>query len=141
MSSGPFQLFTDGASRGNPGQAGAGVVLRGPDGGIVCCGKKFLGVCTNNEAEYRALNMGLETALKQKYRALEIYLDSELVVRQLEGIYKIKNARLSELSKESKRLLSFLDSYSIRHIPREKNAAADKLANEAIDDHLSSAPA
>ena len=141
MKGSPFQLFTDGASRGNPGHAGAGIVLRGPDGGIVCCEKKFLGTCTNNEAEYRALNIGLETALKEKYRNLKIYLDSELVVRQLEGIYKIKNTRLSELSKESKRLLSFLDSYSIQHIPREKNSAADKLANEAIDDHLSTDPA
>jgi len=141
MSSGRFQLFTDGASRGNPGQAGAGIVLRGPDGGVACCEKKFLGICTNNEAEYKALNLGLETALKQKCLSLEIFLDSELVVRQLEGIYKIKNARLSELSRESKRLLSLFDSYSISHIPREKNAAADRLANEAIDDHLSSAPA
>lgn len=141
MSSGSFQLFTDGASRGNPGHAGAGIVLRGPDGAIVCRAKRFLGVCTNNEAEYRALNMGLETALRGKYRNLQIYLDSELVVRQLEGTYKIKNTRLSELSKESKRLLSFLDSYSIRHIPRKENAAADKLANEAIDEHLSCIPA
>lgn len=140
MSSSRFQLFTDGASRGNPGHAGAGIVVRGPDGGIVCSAKKFLGVCTNNEAEYRALNLGLETALKEKYRSLEIFLDSELVVRQLEGIYKIKNARLSELSRESKRLLSFLDSYSIRHVPRKENAAADRLANEAIDEHLLNAP-
>lgn len=137
MSASTFQLFTDGASRGNPGLAGAGVVLRGSDGSVVCCEKKFLGLCTNNEAEYRALNMGLEAALKQKHRNLKIYLDSELVVRQLEGIYKIKNTRLSELSKESKRLLSFLDSYTIQHIPRKENAAADRLANEAIDEHLS----
>jgi len=141
MSASHFRLFTDGASRGNPGHAGAGVVLVGPDGRIVCCEKKFLGICTNNEAEYRALNIGLETALKEKFRNLKIYLDSELVVRQIEGVYKIKNTRLSELSKESKRLLSFLDSYSIEHIPRKENSAADKLANEAIDDHLSSCPA
>ncbi len=141
MSTSHFRLFTDGASRGNPGHAGAGVVLMAPDGRTVCCAKKFLGICTNNEAEYRALNMGLETALKEKFRNLKIYLDSELVVRQLEGVYKIKNTRLFELSKESKRLLSFLDSYSIQHIPRKENAAADKLANEAIDDHLSSNPA
>jgi ribonuclease HI/probable phosphoglycerate mutase len=138
MSASHFRLFTDGASRGNPGHAGAGVVLAGPDGRIVCCEKKFLGICTNNEAEYRALNIGLETALKEKFRNLKIYLDSELVVRQIEGVYKIKNTRLSELYKESKRLLSFLDSYSIEHIPRKENSAADKLANEAIDDHLSS---
>lgn len=140
MSASRFRLFTDGASRGNPGQAGAGVVLAGPDGGIVCCVKKYLGICTNNEAEYRALNIGLEEALKGKHRNLAIYLDSELVVRQIEGVYKIKNARLSELSRETRRLLSFLDSYTIQHIPRKENAAADKMANEAIDDHLSSFP-
>lgn len=141
MSASDIQLFTDGASRGNPGQAGAGVVLAGPDGRIVCCEKKYLGICTNNEAEYRALNLGLEKALKEKFRNLNIYLDSELVVRQMEGVYKIKNARLFELSRETRRLLSYLDSYSIRHIPRKENSAADKLANEAIDEHLSSATA
>jgi len=140
MSTNHFLLFTDGASRGNPGQAGAGVVLAGPDGRVICCAKKYLGICTNNEAEYKALNIGLETALKEKFHNLNIYLDSELVVRQIEGVYKIKNTRLSELSRETKRLLSFLDSYSIRHIPRKENAEADRLANEAIDNHLSRDP-
>ncbi len=109
MSVSGFKLFTDGASRGNPGISGAGIVLMNDDGETICCLKKYLGIGTNNEAEYKALNLGLEEALKRKCRNLNIYMDSELIVRQLSGIYKIKNARLSELSGESRRLLSFLD--------------------------------
>ncbi len=103
-----FYLFTDGASRGNPGQAGAGIILKRPNGEVLCTAKLYLGTCTNNEAEYRALNLGLAEALRNKYRALRIFLDSELVVRQLAGIYKIKNSNLAKLSEETRRLLSFL---------------------------------
>lgn len=137
---GPVQLFTDGASRGNPGISGAGVIFKDSSGNTIFCFKKFLGTCTNNEAEYKALNLGVEEALKKKHRSLKIFMDSELIVRQLEGVYKIRNSRLAELSRETKRLLSFLDYYSIEHIPRELNKAADKLANEAIDEHFTDRP-
>ena len=138
MSVSGFKLFTDGASRGNPGISGAGIVLMNDGGEAICCLKRYLGIGTNNEAEYKALNLGLEEALKRKCRNLNIYMDSELIVRQLSGIYKIKNARLSELSRETRRLLSFLDHYTITHVPRSENKIADRLANEAIDEHLSS---
>jgi ribonuclease HI len=130
-------LYTDGASRGNPGNAGAGVILFGPGGEIEAAVKKSLGVCTNNEAEYRALILGLEEALRRKNRRLRIFLDSELIVRQLQGVYRIKNSRLSGLAAEAKKLLSFLEEYTIEHIPRDRNTLADRLANEAIDEALS----
>lgn len=136
MKAAPLHLFTDGASRGNPGLSGAGIIIAVPGGDVICRAKKFLGTCTNNEAEYKALNLGLAEALTRKHRNLKIFLDSELVVRQLEGTYRIKNARLSLLAAETRRLLSFLDSYSIEHVPREMNREADKLANEAIDENF-----
>ncbi len=128
-------LYTDGASRGNPGKAGAGVILYDAAGQILSESKRFLGTCTNNEAEYRALILGLETALKLQQHNVKIYLDSELVVRQMEGLYKIKNANLARFAMEAKKLLTFFKSYSIQHVPRHKNAEADRLANEAIDRH------
>ncbi len=133
-----MHLYTDGASRGNPGEAGAGIVLYDPDGpdkGPVLEEKKYLGVCTNNEAEYRALILGLEEALKLKFLKLTIHLDSELVVRQMEGIYKIKNGNLSRFASEAKRLLAGLEEYRLTHVPRTKNREADRLANEAIDEY------
>ena len=133
---GEFTLYTDGASRGNPGDAGAGVVLLDGSGAVVATAKKYLGVCTNNEAEYRALILGLEEALKRKMRHLKIFLDSELIVRQIEGIYRVKNKNLQGLMKEVRRLLSFLDSYSVAHVERHFNAAADRLANQAIDEAM-----
>jgi len=128
-------LYTDGASRGNPGKAGAGIVLSDPQNNILIQSKKFLGNCTNNEAEYRALILGLQEALNLKYRELEIFLDSELVVRQMEGLYKIKNANLARFAAETKKLLTHFDRYSFKHIPRHLNAAADRLANEAINEY------
>ncbi|MFB3925483.1 MAG: ribonuclease HI family protein [Syntrophales bacterium] len=128
-------LFTDGASRGNPGEAGAGIVLSDADGVVLGRRKKFLGVCTNNEAEYRALVIGLEEALRKKCRRLHIHLDSELIVRQILGLYKIRSGNLIRLADEVKKLLSYFDAYTIEHISREKNAIADRLANEAIDEY------
>ena len=128
-------LYTDGASRGNPGKAGAGIILYDPQGTVLTESKQYLGVCTNNEAEYRALILGLEQALKLKCPAVKIHLDSELVVRQMEGIYKIKNANLAQFAAKAKELLSHFDQYLLLHVPRHKNSAADQLANQAIDEH------
>lgn len=128
-------LYTDGASRGNPGRAGAGIILFNEEGSKQLESKMYLGYCTNNEAEYRALILGLEEALKLKCRRINIHLDSELVVRQMEGVYKIKNANLGRFAAEAKKLLSFFDAYTIQHVPREKNREADRLANEAIDEY------
>lgn len=131
-----FILYTDGASRGNPGAAGAGAVLIDGDGTVVATAKKFLGVCTNNEAEYRALILGLEEALRRKIRRLRICLDSELIVRQIEGAYRVKNKNLQGLMKEVRKLLSFLDGYTVAHVERNLNSAADRLANQAIDEGM-----
>jgi ribonuclease HI len=129
-----FSLFTDGACRGNPGRGGAGAVLIGRDGEIVGTAKKFLGHCTNNIAEYRALILGLETAIERRTPAISIYLDSELLVRQIQGIYRVKNPDLKPLMLEIRELLDRFDTWKIEHVPRSKNALADRLANEAIDE-------
>lgn len=131
-----FDLYTDGASRGNPGNGGIGAVLYDEDGNVYASAKEFLGVCTNNEAEYRALILGLTEALKRRCRNLSIFMDSELLVRQIQGIYKVKNKNLQNLMQEVRKLLSFLDDYSVQHVERSRNAEADRLANEAIDEAL-----
>jgi len=131
-----FNLFTDGACRGNPGQGGAGAVLVDEKGNIFATAKNSLGLCTNNIAEYRALILGLEEALKRRCRSLHIFLDSELLVNQINGTYKVKNENLKVLMHDVKKLLSDFDSYTVEHIARSKNHIADRLANEAIDEAL-----
>jgi ribonuclease HI len=133
----PLSLFTDGACRGNPGQGGAGAVLVGRNGEVVGSAKKFLGHCTNNIAEYRALILGLEAALERGAAEISIYLDSELLVRQIQGIYRVKNPDLKPLMVEIRDLLDRFETWKIEHVPRGKNVLADRLANEAIDETLS----
>ena len=128
----PWRLFTDGASKGNPGPAGAGWVLTAESGSVIEKTSKYLGEATNNEAEYQALILGLRNALALGVRQLRIYMDSELVVRQLNGLYKVKNPRLAVLFEEVRDLLSKFPKYVIIHIPREENREADRMANEAI---------
>ena len=127
-----IKIFTDGASRGNPGKAGAGFVIMDSSNNIIKKGNKFLGIKTNNEAEYIALILALESINLKNLNEIELYLDSELVVKQIKGEYKVKNARLKELYKKVISLLSG-HNYKITHIPRGKNSIADNLANEAID--------
>jgi ribonuclease HI len=131
-------LYSDGASRGNPGNGGGGAVLYDGSGTVIATVKRYLGVCTNNEAEYRALMLGLEEALKREIKNLTIFLDSELLVRQITGIYRVKNKNLQGLMHEVRKLLSRLDTYTVEHVMREKNRVADSLANEAIDEALRS---
>jgi ribonuclease HI len=133
-----FILYSDGASRGNPGNGGGGAVLYDGSGAVIATVKRYLGVCTNNEAEYRALMLGLEEALKRGVKNLTIFLDSELLVRQIAGIYRVKNQNLQGLMHELRKLLSLLDAYKVEHVMREKNKMADSLANEAIDEALRS---
>jgi ribonuclease HI/probable phosphoglycerate mutase len=129
-----LNLFTDGACRGNPGRAGAGIVLTNRNGEVIIASCRYLGLCTNNIAEYKALIIGLEEALKRRCKRINIYLDSELLVKQINGAYRVKNENLKMLMKEIRGLLYFFENYSVEHIPRNKNTTADRLANKAIDD-------
>ena len=131
-----LSLFTDGACRGNPGNGGAGAVLVGENGEVVSTAKRFLGHCTNNIAEYQALILGLEEALRRGSTAISIYLDSELIVRQIQGVYRVKNPTLKPLMADVQALLDRFDTWQVAHVPRSENAVADRLANEAIDEAL-----
>ena len=123
----------DGGARRNPGPAAIGVVLRNGDGSVVEEVGERIGEATNNVAEYRALLRGIELAAARGAEDLELVGDSELVVRQVEGRYKVKNAGMKELHAEVKRALGDFDSWSIRHVRRAENADADRLVNEALD--------
>lgn len=132
-------VYTDGAARGNPGPAGAGWVVCDAAGTPLFQNKKFLGERTNNQAEYQALLLALaelRETVPPAESVLKIFLDSELVVRQLKGEYKVKNEGLKPLFRETVLTLSRFSGYSIQHIPREQNRRADQLANEAMDDYL-----
>ncbi len=133
IATGCYRLFTDGASRGNPGQAGAGAVLLSPHGDELIARSAYLGACTNNVAEYRALILGLDEALRLGCAELSIALDSELIVRQIQGRYKVKNESLLPLFQQVQERLSRLRKWSIKHVPRAQNSRADQLANQGID--------
>lgn len=129
-------IYTDGAARGNPGPAGAGAVLCTSEGqpcGTVC---RYLGETTNNQAEYQALKLALEEALKLGAHTVDVRADSELMVRQLNGEYKVKNQGLKPLFREISAMLSKFERWTIEHVRREHNKEADALANEAIDKHF-----
>lgn len=131
---GRHELYVDGASRGNPGEAGAGALIKDPSAKVVKRLKKFLGRTTNNVAEYSALVMGLEAARAMGIDSISVFADSELMVKQLNGVYKVKSEDLRPLYEKAAALSKGFKEFSIRHIYREKNAAADALSNEAIDD-------
>lgn len=129
------KLFSDGACRGNPGLGGAGAVITDESDKILWEGKEYLGHCTNNIAEYRALMLGLKGALANGFNSLEVYLDSELLANQINGSYKVKNPNLKILMDEVRQLLSSFRSVSVKHVLRCHNAQADRLANRAIDEY------
>jgi ribonuclease HI len=124
----------DGGARGNPGPAAIGVVLRDADGKVVGEHGEAIGRATNNVAEYRALLRGIELAAEHGAGELELIGDSELIVRQVEGRYKVKDATMRQLHGEVKRALAGFDGWSIRHVRREQNADADRLVNAALDE-------
>ena len=130
------RLFTDGASRGNPGEAGAGIVLLDDDNQELIARSLYLGRSTNNVAEYKALVLGLETAIQLGCSQLSIFMDSQLIVRQVQGRYKVKNANLKPLFDKVKSLLANINKWSIDHIPRAQNKRADELANRGIDEKI-----
>jgi ribonuclease HI len=129
----PFTVNVDGGARGNPGPAAIGVVLRDPDGAVLEELGETIGRATNNVAEYRALLRGIELAAAHGATEVELVGDSELVVRQVEGRYKVKDATMRELHAEAMRELGGFQSWSIRHVRREANADADRLVNAALD--------
>jgi ribonuclease HI len=123
----------DGGARGNPGPAGFGVVMEDAAGRRVAALSKFLGRQTNNYAEYMGLLAALDYTREHGYKALEVISDSELMVRQMNGQYKVRNPNLLELYKRAKSLTAELDWFKIHHVLREKNREADSLANRAMD--------
>ena len=124
---------SDGGARGNPGPAGYGVVIKDETGRKVAALSEYLGHQTNNFAEYQGLIAALEYALKHGPKALKLISDSELLVRQIKGIYKVKNEVLKDLHGRAKELIAQMDWFSIGHAFREQNQEADRLANEAMD--------
>jgi ribonuclease HI len=132
---------SDGGARGNPGPAGYGVVIQDQAGKKVAHLSEYLGHQTNNFAEYQGLIAALEYALQHGPKALKLISDSELLVRQIKGIYKVKNATLQDLHGRAKELIAQLEWFSIGHAFREQNQDADRLANEAMDKGMGRATA
>jgi ribonuclease HI len=128
-------IYTDGASRNNPGESGAGVyILR--DGEPFEQIARYLGKTTNNIAEYTAAIIGLEHAAKAGARKVKLFADSELMVKQINGLYKVKNEGLKPLHTKVKGLIARIGSVEVQYIPRERNKEADALANKAIDEKI-----
>jgi ribonuclease HI len=126
-------LYTDGGSRGNPGPAAYAYVLETDDGTVLDARGETIGIATNNVAEYRALVEGLEAAARAGVDELEVVSDSELLVKQMRGEYKVKNAALRELSLEAARRARAVGKVTYRAVRRESNVLADRLVNEALD--------
>ncbi|MDQ6817413.1 MAG: ribonuclease HI family protein [Actinomycetota bacterium] len=126
-------LHVDGGARGNPGPAAIGVVISGPDGQVLDEIAELIGVATNNVAEYRAVLRGIERARALGASEVEIVGDSELIARQLTGAYKVKHPSMKPLHAEALGALSEFDRWAIRTVPRDKNAGADTLVNQALD--------
>jgi len=128
-------IYTDGASRNNPGEAGAGVHIL--QNGVPMPGlAKYLGITTNNIAEYQAAILGLEHALKAGARSVKLFADSELMVKQINGLYKVKNEGLKPLHTKVKELITRIGSVEVTYVPRTQNKEADALANKAIDEKI-----
>ncbi len=130
------RVYSDGAARGNPGLSGAGAVLVEPNGQVVDRIGKFLGVQTNNYAEYMGLLLGLRRAQALGVTEVEVFADSELMIRQLGGRYQVKSPTLRPLYEEAVKLLKDFSRVKLVHVPREMNKAADEMSNRAIDERL-----
>jgi ribonuclease HI len=135
---GELRIHIDGASRGNPGEAGFGVHVAGPDGAELAGLYGYLGRASNNVAEYHALLHALRWALAQSVKRVRIFSDSELVVRQVGGSYRVKHPDLIPLYREALALLRRFEKAELTHVPRERNRDADRLANRALDERASS---
>ena len=129
-------VHVDGGARGNPGPAAVGAVVTGPDGDVLAEEGRGIGRATNNVAEYRAVQLGLELASGLGGREVEVVNDSELVARQISGQYKVKNAALRPLYEETMRGLRGFAAWKVRNVRRESNERADALVNAALDEAL-----
>jgi ribonuclease HI len=127
------KLFTDGGARGNPGPAAYGFVIEAEDGTVLAAHGETIGIATNNVAEYSALIAGLERAVELAIPELEVVSDSELLVKQMTGVYRVKNDALRELSAEAARLARAVGKVTYTAVRREHNELADRLVNEALD--------
>jgi len=126
-------IYTDGGARGNPGPAAAGGVIVNAGGTLVAEVSEYIGVATNNVAEYRALILTLRRALDEGCLSVDIRMDSELVVRQLEGKYRVKDVKMRPLHAAAVKLLALFERAEVRHIRRDENKLADKLVNAVLD--------
>ena len=133
MSPASVTVNVDGGARGNPGQAAIAAVVRGPEGEVIEEAGESIGVATNNVAEYRALLLGIQRARAHGAGEVKLLGDSELVVRQVQGRYKVKDANLRTYHAEVREALKALEAWSIDHVRREQNADADRIVNEVLD--------
>ena len=132
-SEGRLIIYIDGASKGNPGMAGAGILIANGEGRRISEVSRYLGHKTNNEAEYWALLLALREAERLEGESIQVFTDSELVERQMNGLYRVKDLNLRTLHKRALQNLGRFSSFEIRSIPREENKEADRLANQAIE--------
>lgn len=137
----PLRIHVDGASRGNPGEAGYGVSVVGADGLGDAALYGYLGRTTNNVAEYQALLHGLQYALARGARSVEVFSDSELMVKQLQGAYRVRQPHLVPLHRLAKSLLARFEAATVAHVLRSRNREADRLANRAVDERATNWPA
>ncbi len=130
-----MEIYIDGAARGNPGESGIGILIKEENGKTREI-KKYLGTRTNNQAEYTALITALESSQGLRNKKINIYTDSLLLANQMNGIWKVRHPEIAVLNKKAKNLLKDFKEVTIRHISREHNKEADRLANQAIDEYL-----
>ena len=128
-----YKLFTDGGARGNPGPAAIGAFIFNDKDELSYFDGSYLGKATNNEAEYKAIILGLELANKEGIKEINCFLDSELVVKQLNGEYKVKQEHLQKLKEQVQDLVFLFEKIEIHHVPREQNKHADRMVNVILD--------
>ena len=130
-----YIAYTDGGSRGNPGKSASAFVIYQEDGQEVCRESLFLGISTNNASEYQALKMCLEKCLEKNFLEVKVLSDSELMVKQIKGIYQVKDEKLSKYYNEVKALIAKFQRFEISHIRRSENKVADLLVNQTLDEN------
>jgi ribonuclease HI len=131
-----YKLYTDGGARGNPGPSGIGAILFDDQDKLIWFENKFINNATNNQAEYLALILGLKLCIKYQVGKVNCYLDSELIVKQLNGEYKVKDAKMKKLKTKVDELISEFSQINFCHVTRDKNKFADKLVNLSLDNAL-----